>query len=267
MECFAPRETMMFSRLYSSPLSRLNLAMMAFFSSGEPGTGVYFVYPSSSAFLATALIWSGVSKSGSPAPHPTTHKDVRPLHAGEIDQQAAERGDLDVPHLGGQALQHSHALRRGEEGVFPKVQRHRDDHPREDPGGPLDDVQVPVRGRIERPGVYGDGSHRFSCSFRPRGACPRGPGMPYKVIRVSPYLRSARSVHSAGSGSSGSRALRSATITAPGERMPARESSPAARPTSPFPYGGSRNTSVNAFPIALRRRTASRSSRGGRPAP
>ncbi len=62
----------MFSRLYSRPLSRLSLAMMASLSSGEPGTGVYFVYPSSSAFFATALMWSGVSKSGSPAPKPTT---------------------------------------------------------------------------------------------------------------------------------------------------------------------------------------------------
>ena len=62
----------MFSLWYSRPLSLFSLAMMASFSSGEPGTGVYLVYPSSSAFLATALMLSGVSKSGSPAPKPTT---------------------------------------------------------------------------------------------------------------------------------------------------------------------------------------------------
>ncbi len=46
--------------------------MIASLSSGDPGTGVYFVYPSSRAFFAAALMWSGVSKSGSPAPKPTT---------------------------------------------------------------------------------------------------------------------------------------------------------------------------------------------------
>src|SRR3989304_3987241 len=63
---------MMFSRLYERPLSRESFARIASLSSGDPGTGVYFVYPSSKAFLATALMWSGVSKSGSPAPNPTT---------------------------------------------------------------------------------------------------------------------------------------------------------------------------------------------------
>ena len=37
-----------------------------------PGVGVYFVCPSRMARIPASLIWSGVSKSGSPAPKPTT---------------------------------------------------------------------------------------------------------------------------------------------------------------------------------------------------
>jgi len=37
-----------------------------------PGTAVYLVSPLSMASLAAALMWSGVSKSGSPAPRPMT---------------------------------------------------------------------------------------------------------------------------------------------------------------------------------------------------
>ena len=39
---------------------------MASLNSGIPGTGVYFVKPASRASLATCLMASGVSKSGSP---------------------------------------------------------------------------------------------------------------------------------------------------------------------------------------------------------
>src|SRR4051812_43361940 len=45
---------------------------MACFSSGRQGVGVYLVWPLSSAALAASLIKPGVSKSGSPAPKPTT---------------------------------------------------------------------------------------------------------------------------------------------------------------------------------------------------
>jgi len=74
--------------------------------------------------------------------------------------------------------------------------------------------------------------------------------MSYKVIRVSPYRRSTRSLHSTGSVSPGSRRARSATTTAPGARTPARESRSAARPTNPLPYGGSRKTRSNVLPFA-----------------
>src|ERR1700744_1932198 len=45
---------------------------MAERSSGMPEEGVYLVKPASSEPMAAALICSGVSKSGSPAPKPIT---------------------------------------------------------------------------------------------------------------------------------------------------------------------------------------------------
>src|ERR1700760_3340254 len=45
---------------------------MAWRSSGVPLLGVYFVKPVSMAAWAAALMCSGVSKSGSPAPKPQT---------------------------------------------------------------------------------------------------------------------------------------------------------------------------------------------------
>src|SRR5262245_21774778 len=45
---------------------------MACRSSGMPLAGVYFVNPSLIALIAASLMCCGVSKSGSPAPKPTT---------------------------------------------------------------------------------------------------------------------------------------------------------------------------------------------------
>src|SRR6266566_7734687 len=58
--------------LYESPFSRLNLSALACRNSGMPLAGVYFVKPSASALAAASLMCCGVSKSGSPAPKPTT---------------------------------------------------------------------------------------------------------------------------------------------------------------------------------------------------
>ena len=52
--------------------SRLNLSTIACFNSGIPSTAVYLVLPSAMARAAASLTWSGVSKSGSPAPEPIT---------------------------------------------------------------------------------------------------------------------------------------------------------------------------------------------------
>src|SRR5436853_6116537 len=45
---------------------------MAWRNSGMPLLGVYLVNPSLSAWIAASLMCCGVSKSGSPAPKPTT---------------------------------------------------------------------------------------------------------------------------------------------------------------------------------------------------
>ena len=48
------------------------MAQIASFSSGVPSTLVYLVRPSRIALMPASLTWSGVSKSGSPAPRPIT---------------------------------------------------------------------------------------------------------------------------------------------------------------------------------------------------
>src|SRR6266700_3586388 len=71
-QCLPPAPVVMFSGLYGRLFSRLNLSAMACRSSGRQGVGVYFVCPLSSAIFAASLMNAGVSKSGSPAPKPTT---------------------------------------------------------------------------------------------------------------------------------------------------------------------------------------------------
>src|ERR1700722_3089632 len=63
---------MIWLALYSILLSARNFSAMACRSSGMPELGVYFVKPPSRAAWAAALMCSGVSKSGSPAPKPQT---------------------------------------------------------------------------------------------------------------------------------------------------------------------------------------------------
>ena len=50
----------------------MNFLQIASFNSSVPEAGVYFVTPSWIALIAAWLILSGVLKSGSPAPNPTT---------------------------------------------------------------------------------------------------------------------------------------------------------------------------------------------------
>ena len=69
-DCLAPLETMIWLDLYSSLLSARSLSAIAWRSSGIPELGVYLVKPPSSEAIAAALMCSGVSKSGSPAPKP-----------------------------------------------------------------------------------------------------------------------------------------------------------------------------------------------------
>ena len=50
----------------------MNFLDIAAFNSFVPEAGVYFVNPSLIALIAASQIFSGVLKSGSPAPNPTT---------------------------------------------------------------------------------------------------------------------------------------------------------------------------------------------------
>ena len=71
-DCLAPVETMTWLGLYSMWLSAENFSATAWRSSGRPELGVYLVNPLVKASMAAALMWSGVSKSGSPAAKPQT---------------------------------------------------------------------------------------------------------------------------------------------------------------------------------------------------
>ena len=77
MTCLPPQLTITWSGLYSRLLSRLNFAQIASRSAWVPGMGVYLVSPSSMACFPAALMLSGVSKSGSPAPRPMISRPTR----------------------------------------------------------------------------------------------------------------------------------------------------------------------------------------------
>ena len=62
--------TDIWSTVYDRSFSRLNLSTIACLSAGVPSTAVYLVSPDLIASIAANLIFSGVSKSGSPAPRP-----------------------------------------------------------------------------------------------------------------------------------------------------------------------------------------------------
>ena len=71
-ECFAPLDITTWSAEYVSPYFFLYLMHTAFFRSSIPLAGVYLVKSLSRASFAACLIYSGVGKSGSPAPKPIT---------------------------------------------------------------------------------------------------------------------------------------------------------------------------------------------------
>src|SRR6266513_5738364 len=71
-ECFAPLLTTTCVARYVRPLSAANFSAIACRNSGMPELGVYLVNPACNAEMVAALICSGVSKSGSPAPQPQT---------------------------------------------------------------------------------------------------------------------------------------------------------------------------------------------------
>lgn len=66
MTCFAPPPMVRFRASRGSPVRALSRCRIASRSGGMPFTAVYLVSPASIAATAAALMWSGVSKSGSP---------------------------------------------------------------------------------------------------------------------------------------------------------------------------------------------------------
>ena len=71
--CLPPLVTSTWAAAQSKPLSRLVLTAIASFSSGRPPAGVYrWFFGSRQAATAASTMWSGVGKSGSPAPKPMT---------------------------------------------------------------------------------------------------------------------------------------------------------------------------------------------------
>src|SRR3990167_11245890 len=72
MDCFAPAETIICEGLYFKLLSLESFSQMASFKSGAPAVGVYLLQPSLIALIAAFFTFSGISKSGSPAPKPIT---------------------------------------------------------------------------------------------------------------------------------------------------------------------------------------------------
>src|SRR5215475_6255036 len=92
--CLPPVPTMIWLGLYSRPFSRLNLRAIASFSSGIPSTAVYLVLPARIALTAASLMFSGVSKSGSPAPSQITSRPAA-LRARFV-RDRNRRGRLDA---------------------------------------------------------------------------------------------------------------------------------------------------------------------------
>src|SRR4030065_1636898 len=80
---------------------------------------------------------------------------MRPPGPGEVDEEAVEGPDLDLLFRGKNILNHSYPLFSREEGSFFGIFKDGDDDPGENPENTLDDVHVPVRDRVEGPGVYG----------------------------------------------------------------------------------------------------------------
>ncbi len=94
-DCLAPLLTMIWLGLYSSLLSARNFSEMAWRSSGMPELGVYFVNPLWRASMAAALICSGVSMSGSPAPKPQTSNAFRFQGLGfAVDREGERWGEF-----------------------------------------------------------------------------------------------------------------------------------------------------------------------------
>ena len=101
-------------------------------------------------------ICSSDSKSDT-ARRPLTMKWA-PDAAGQIDDERAEHGDLDVVEVGERLLDQRLAVLQAEQRLaLLRVAHGRDDHPVEQPCRGLDDLDVPVVDRVERTRIENDG--------------------------------------------------------------------------------------------------------------
>ena len=99
-------------------------------------------------------IWNSDSKSLITAQ--SAHDRDRARAGSEVHGEPVEGGHLDPrPRLEARA-DHLDPLRGGEQRRLAWVLEHPDDHPVEDRGGAVEDVEVPERHRIEAAGVHGD---------------------------------------------------------------------------------------------------------------
>ena len=105
--------------------------------------------------------WNSYSKSAS-ARRPRTIT-VGAAAAAEIDEQAVELLELEpIAGVGHRVADEPDALVGGEQRLLALVGRDRDDHVVEQAQRALEDVEVAVRDRIERPGIDGDRSRTAS---------------------------------------------------------------------------------------------------------
>ena len=78
------------------------------------------------------------------------HDDADLASGRIVHEQARERVHLGVLEVSHGLLQHRHPLVDAEEGRLHRVLQDRDHHPVETAIGPADDVDMPVRYRVER---------------------------------------------------------------------------------------------------------------------
>src|SRR5208283_1578262 len=76
-----------------------NFAAMASRNSGMPLLGVYLVKPAASALMQASLMCCGVSKSGSPAPKPTTSSPAAFIALALASMASVSDGDKEAARL------------------------------------------------------------------------------------------------------------------------------------------------------------------------
>ena len=75
--------------------------------------------------------------------------------ARELNHEAVEGGDGDVAQGAGGFSEHLDTFFEGEEGILDRVFKNGDGEMFEELGAALDEVDVPVGGRVEGPGIEG----------------------------------------------------------------------------------------------------------------